>query len=70
MRGKYSDALLGYGVSGRPDFAGFAAALRAEAHWVSTIRREDKTRQAALTQRTLKELADKVGRAGKELGYM
>ena len=53
-----------------PDFAGFAQSLRDEAEWSATIHKNDKSGQAASDQRSLRELADKVERVGKTLGFM
>lgn len=57
-------------LDGRPDFAGFAAALRAEAHWESEIKSGDKTGQLATDLRQLEELAKRVEQVGKMQGYL
>lgn len=54
----------------RPDFAGFAASIRAEARWSAEIHSSDKTGQAATDQRILNELAAKVEQVGKHLGFL
>jgi len=54
----------------RPDFAGFAKALRDEAHWSATIHQNDTTGQAASDQAALNRLAATVERVGKNLGYI
>lgn len=54
---------------GRPDFAGFAEALRAEAHGTANIHAADVTGQAASDIRTLQDLADQVEAIGDSLGY-
>ena len=54
---------------GRPDFAGFAKALRAEAHGTAVIHRPDTTGQAATDQATLIALAERVETIGDQLGY-
>ncbi len=54
---------------GRPDFAGFAAALRTEADGTDTIHRTDKTGQARSDSRRLRELADRVIQVGDSMGY-
>ena len=56
--------------TGRPDFASFAKALRAEARWSSMLHARDNTGGAASDQRALNELADHVERVGKRLGFM
>ncbi len=54
---------------GRPDFAGFAAALRAEAEGTRTIHRTDRTGQAQSDILALLELAGRVERLGDRLGF-
>ncbi len=54
----------------RPDFSGFAKALREEARWSTTIHANDNTGQAASDQRTLNRLADEVELVGKRLGFI
>ncbi len=54
---------------GRPDFAGFAAALRAEARGTGVIHRNDRTGQADHDQRVLLELAERVEAVGDRMGY-
>jgi hypothetical protein len=54
----------------RPDFAGFAKALREEAQWSATIHANDRTGQAASDQRSLNRLAEKVELVGKRLGFI
>ena len=56
-------------AEGRPNFAGFAAALRAEAHWLAEIHTRDNTGQSASDQAALSRLADYVMRVGRRLGY-
>lgn len=55
---------------GRPDFAGFLAALRGEKQWSATLHANDDTGQAATDQRRLHELAEHVERVGKRLGFL
>ena len=55
---------------GRPDFGGFAAALRHEAHWEQQIKRGDRTGQLVTDVKQLLELADHVERIGKVQGYL
>ena len=63
-------------TSTRPDFEGFAKALRAEARWSSEIHPNDSdpkrggTGQAASDQKTLAELAEHVESVGKALGFI
>lgn len=64
------DAAQFYGEDGRPDFAGFAAQLRAEARWSAQIHEQDHTGQARSDQKTLNELADHVESIGKRLGFL
>ncbi len=54
---------------GRPDFGGFAEALRTEADGTATIHRNDKTGQAASDVRSLRDLAKRVETVGDRLGY-
>ena len=54
----------------RPDFRGFAKALRDEARWSATIHSKDKTGQAATDQAALNRLAEKVELVGKKLGFL
>ena len=54
---------------GRPDFEGFAEALRTEAEGTATIHRADKTGQAASDVRSLRDLAQRVEAVGDRLGY-
>ncbi len=53
----------------RPDFSGFAAALRAEAEGTGVIHRNDRTGQADHDQRVLLELAERIEAVGDRMGY-
>lgn len=55
---------------GRPDFAGFVAALREEAGWVERIHSPDTTGQARSDAGSLRQLAAYVAAVGRRLGYM
>lgn len=52
-------------ANGKPDYHGFAKALRAEMAWEEEIKRGDKTGQLATDVRQLSELAAKVEEAGQ-----
>jgi len=56
--------------NGRPNFAGFAKALQAEAKWIAMFHHRDKTGSAQNDTRLLNELAKKVEQVGRELGYI
>ena len=55
---------------GRPDFAGFAEALRTEARWSAQIHGNDPTGQARSDQQRLYRLAVEVENAGRLLGFI
>jgi hypothetical protein len=57
-------------LNGRPDFAGFAKALRHEAHWEQQIKRPDRTGQLTTDVKQLLDLAAQVERIGKAQGYL
>jgi SOS-response transcriptional repressor LexA len=54
----------------RPDFAAFAAALRAEVRWISEIHSGDRTGAAASDQAALERLAVDVEKLGRKLGFL
>lgn len=54
----------------RPDFMGFAKALREEAEWSAQIHANDNSGQAATDQAALKNLAGHVERTGVKLGFI
>lgn len=54
---------------GRPDFIGFAEALRVEADGTERIHRNDKTGQAQSDAKRLRELADRIVGVGDDMGY-
>ncbi|MCH9637797.1 MAG: hypothetical protein K0U16_07635 [Gammaproteobacteria bacterium] len=64
------------GFTGRqtPDFVGFAASLRAEAQWSAQIHRNPNdpsdAGQSLQDQRALNELADRVEKVGRRLGWI
>lgn len=58
------------GEDGRPDFAGFAEALREEAQWQETIKRGDRTGQLYTDVRQLHALAEKAEQIGRDQGYL
>ncbi len=60
-------------VNGRPDFVGFAAALREEAAWVKRLNASgDKAAQAQAAGDVLSllTLAERVERVGERLGFL
>ena len=56
-------------ASGRPDFAGFLAALRGDYRWSDELNTKAKVAPAA-AHSALNELAEHVERVGKKLGFL
>ena len=53
----------------RPDFVGFANALRREIEWSAKLHENDRTGAAASDQRAMGDLAEQVERVAKRTGF-